>query len=315
MMKDLRQPASLDAPAPAQANLLDTIGERKRVLRIWQTTHVGPANRQLEFMHFGRDGLRPLVFLHSLEYAAAPSWGFCVDAAAAGFGTIAVRRPGFGGSDRADDMDAQARLIRTFFDEAGLENIILVAVGSSCPVGYRLAAESPRVSYTVYVNCVFNRNIMAEFRPQWLAPMLAQALTNPAGARLSLEALRQIVRTRSTGWLFESILQKSPGDLHFARAFLREVEQSWAIGSRIHSDTFREEIRASLEDDPFLTDGRLARYRGIALSGAETTDTWKAGFEAEAKRLGVPYGYLTSGDIFAAYQSAGELLEIIRECG
>lgn len=314
-MKDLKLPHFPDPPTPAQANLLDTVGDRKRVLRVWQTTGVGPANRQLEYMQFGRDGLRPLVFLHSLEYANAPSWGFCVDAAAAGFGTLAIRRPGFGGSDRVEDMDAQARIISAFFDEARLENIILVAVGSSCPAGYRLAVQSRRVSYTIYVNCVFNRNIMAEFRPQWFAPMLAQALKNPAGARLSLEALRQIVRTRSTGWLFESILQKSPGDLQFARAFLREVEQSWAIGSRVHPDTFREEIRASLEDDPFLTDGCLARYRGIALSGAETTDTWKAGFEAEAKRLGVPFGYLMSGDIFAAYQSAEELLDIIRECG
>ncbi len=300
---------------PPEANLLDQVGDKKRVLRIWQTVRVGRATRQLEYMQFGRDGLRPLVFLHSLEYANAPAWGFCVDAAQAGFGTFAIRRPGFGGSDRVGSLEAQAGVILDFFEAAGLENIILVAVGSACPVGYRLAATSPRVSYTIYVNCVFNRDIMAEFRPQWLAPMFLQAIRNPAGARLSLEALRQLVRIRSAGWLYESVLQKSPGDLQFARTFQRDIEAAWEIGARIHADTFRDEMRYSLEDDLFLEDGLLKRYRGIALSGQETTDTWRAGFEAEARRVGVPYGYLPSGDIFAAYQSGAELLDLVRECG
>lgn len=308
-------PSDTEPALPPRANLLDTVGEKRRVLRIWQTARVGASTRCLEFMQFGQDGLRPLVFLHSLEYANAPSWGFCVDAAQAGFGTFAIRRPGFGASDRVGGVDMQARLIGEFFDAAGLENIILVAVGSACPTAYRLAAASPRVSYTIYVNCVFNRDIMAEFRPQWLAPMFRQAIQNPAGARLSLEALRQIVRGRSAGWLYESVMQKSPGDLHFVRTFQRDIEASWEIGARIHADTFRDEIRLSLQDDDFLTDGVLKRYRGLALSGQETTETWKAGFEAEAKRVGVPFGYLPSGDIFAAYQSAGELLDIVRECG
>lgn len=300
---------------PARGNLLDTVGERKRVLRIWQTARVGPATRNLEFMQFGRDGLRPLVFLHSIEYPNAPSWGFCVDAAQAGFGTVAIRRPGFGASDRVDGADAQARLIASFLEEAGLENAILVAVGSSCPVGYRLAATSPRVAYTVYINCVFNRDILAEFRPQWLAPIFVQALQNPAGARLSLEALKQVARTRSAGWLYESFLQKSEGDLTFVRTYLRDVESAWETGSRIHPDTFQEEMRWSLQDDDFLTDGVLRNFRGLALSGMETSETWKAGFEAEAKRIGVPFGYLPSGDVFAAYHCASELLDIIRECG
>lgn len=300
---------------PAQGNLLDKVGDRKRVLRIWQTARVGPSTRTLEYMQFGKDRLRPLVFLHSIEYASAPSWGFCVDAAQAGFGTIAVRRPGFGASDRVDGVDAQAALIDAFFEEAGLESVILVAVGSACPVGYRLAAMSKRVTYTVYVNCVFNRDILAEFRPQWLGPMFLQAIQNPAGARLSLEALKQAVRARSAGWLYESFLQKSAGDLAFARTYLRDIEAAWEIGAKIDAQTFREEIRHSLHDDDFLTDGVLKPFRGLALSGVETSDTWKAGFEAEAKRVGVPFGYLSGGDIFAAYQCAGELLEIVRECG
>lgn len=85
--------------------LIDEAGDRKRVLRVWQSARVGPSSPQLEYMQLGADGLRPLIFLHSLEFANCPAWGFCVDAAQAGFGTFAIRRPGFGASDRAGAAD------------------------------------------------------------------------------------------------------------------------------------------------------------------------------------------------------------------
>ncbi len=304
-------------PVPADSprgNALDEVGDKKRVLRVWQSARVGLSKRRLEYMQFGADGLRPLIFLHSLEYANCPAWGFCVDAADAGFGVVAIRRPGFGASDRVGAVDEQATLLGQFLDEAGLENAVLVSVGSACPAGYRVASSSPRVTYSAYVNCVFNRDILAEFRPQWFGPILIQALQNPAAARLSLEALRQIARRVSPSRFYETVTQKSPGDIEFVRTFARDIEAAWAVGAAIHSDTFRNEIRYSLSDDPFLSDGVFARMRGIALSGAETTPTWKAGFEAESKRVAIPFGYLPSGDIFAAYQSGGALLELLREC-
>lgn len=296
-----------------RANRLDVVGERKRVLRVWQTARVGPSKRNLEYMQFGADDLRPLIFLHSLEYPNCPAWGFCVDAAGAGFGTFAIRRPGFGGSARVGDVDEQAALLGHFLDEAGLENAVLVCVGSACPVGYRLAAASARVSFSVYVNCVFNRDILGEFRPQWFGPLLSQALQNPAGARLSLGALRQIAGRFGAKWFYEAVAQKSPGDLDFVRDSLGDIDAAWAVGSAIDSDTFRDEMRFSLSDDPFLTDGALAPVRALALSGSETTKTWRTGFEREAERLGIPFAYLPSGDIFAAYQSGEALLEMLRQ--
>ncbi len=304
-------------PEPAarpRGNRLDQVGDKKRVLRVWQTARVGPATRRLEYMQFGADGLRPLIFLHSIEYPNCPGWGFCVDAAEAGFGVFAIRRPGFGASDRVGGVDAQAELIGQFLEEAGLENAVLVSVGSACPVGYRAASVSPLIAYSALVNCVFNRDVLAEFRPQWLGPIFLQALQNPAGARFSLAALRQMARQFGARRFYETCGQKSSGDLAFVGAYEDDIEAAWQVGSAIHSDTFRDEIRHSLNDDPFLTDGVLARLRGIALSGAETTCTWKAGFEGEAKRVGIPFGYLPSGDLFAAYQSGGVLLDLLREC-
>lgn len=305
----------LPEPAlPARGNRLDQVGDKKRVLRIWQTARVGPTTRRLEFMQFGADELRPVVFLHSIEYPNCPGWGFCVDAAQAGFGIFAVRRPGFGNSDRVNGAEEQAVLIGHFLEEAGLENAILVSVGSACPVGYRVALASLRVTYSVFVNCVFNRDVMAEFRPQWLGPIFAQAVQNPAGARVSLTALRRIAGQFGAKWFYETCGQKSPGDVEFVSAYVDDIEAAWQIGSAIQSDTFRDEMRYSLNDDPLLTDGVLSRVRGIALSGAETTETWRSGFEAEAKRVGIPYGYLPSGDLFAAYQSGNMLLDLLREC-
>jgi pimeloyl-ACP methyl ester carboxylesterase len=301
-----------DADIPSRANRLDQVGERRRVLRVWQTARVGPATRQIEYMQFGADGLRPLIFLHSLEYPNCPSWGFCVDAATAGFGTFAVRRPGFGASDRVGDVEAQVQLLTHFLDEADLEDVIIVAIGSACPVGYRLAAATPRVTYSVYVNCVFNRDVLGEFRPPWFGPLLAQALQNPAGARLSLGALRQIAKQFGPKWFYEAVAQKSPGDLAFVRDSMGDIEAAWAVGSVIHADTFRDEMRYSLSDDPFLTDGVMASLKGLALSGAETTASWKAGFESEARRIGLPWDYLPSGDIFAAYCSGDALLQMLR---
>lgn len=311
----MHQPAPLPEPVGnPRGNRLDRMGDKKRIVRVWQTARVGPGGVAVEFMQFGADGLRPVLFLHSLEYPNAPSWGFCVDAAREGFGTLVIRRPGFGASGRVGDVEVQAELITHFLDEAGLENVVLVAVGSGCPVGYRLAARCPRVTYSVYVNCVFNRDVMGEFRPQWIAPILAQAVQNPAGARLSLMAFRQAVGRFGANRFYENLCQKSSGDVAFVRTFHKDIAAGWEVGSAIHSDTFRDEIRYSLNDDPFLTDGVLKRVRGMALSGAETTETWRRGFEAEAKRVAIPFGYLPSGDIFAAYQSGPALLELLREC-
>jgi len=303
-------------PRPANAprgNLLDQLGDRKRVLRQWQTARVGPSKRQVEYMQFGADHLRPLVFLHSVEYPNYPAWGFCADAVEEGFGTFMIRRPGFGGSDRLSGIDEQVEVLKHFLDEAGLENVALVSVGSGCPMGYRLAAQSDRISFAAYVNCVFNRDIVAEFRPQWLGPIFVQALGNAAGARFSLEALRQIVNRFGAQWFYENCGQKSPGDVAFARAYSKDLQAAWEVGSAIHPDTFRDEVRHSLTEDPFLSDGFFADKRAIALSGIETSATWRKGFEAESNRLAIPFGYLPSGDLFAAYQSGEKLLAILRE--
>ncbi|MBY9068268.1 hypothetical protein K1X12_15300 [Hyphomonas sp. WL0036] len=298
---------------PPQANRLDQIGDRKRVLRYWQTAKVGEAGTSLEYMQFGVDHLRPLIFLTSIEYPASPPWGFCIDAASAGFGVYSIRRPGFGASDAACSVDQQAAIVEAFFEEAGLENIILVSVGSANPIGARLAVKSRRVTFNMFANCVFNRDVMGEFRPAWFGRLLSQTIESRAGARISLGAIRQAGRQFGSQWFYQTCFQKSPGDIAYVKAYPREMAEAWEVASAIHHDTWQQELQPSLKGDPFLRDGLFSSVPALAISGTETTDTWKSGFEAEATRLGVPTTYLSSGDILVAYQSGTELLSLLKE--
>lgn len=296
----------------AEGNRLDKIGDKKRVLRFWQTARLS-TGACLEYMQFGADDLRPLVFLPSLEYPTAPSWGFCVDAATAGFGVYSIRRPGFGASDPAEGLDEQARRLAAFFREAGLKDVILVATGSAVPVAARLAVDSDRVGFSIFANCVFNRDIMSEFRPLWFGRLLAQTIESRAGARVSLGAIRQAGRQFGVQWFYQTCFQKSAGDLAYVKAFPREMAEAWEIASAISPETFQLEMNSSLKGDAFLTDGLFRDLPGIALSGTETTMSWKNGFEQEAARLGISTAYLASGDIMSVYQSGAELLNMIRQ--
>lgn len=294
------------------ANRLDRVGDRKRVLRCWQTARLGADGAAIEYMQFGADHLRPLVFLTSIDYPAAPPWGFCIEAVNEGLGVFAIRRPGFGGSWPDASIDQQASLIEAFFEEAGLENVVLISSGSANPVGVRLAVKSRRVGFTVFANCVFNRDVMGEFRPAWFGKILAQTTESLAGARVSLGAIRQAGRQFGSQWFYQTCFQKSPGDVAYVKAHLREMQEAWEVASAISAETWQQELLPSLKGDPFLRDGLLADIPAVAISGAETTATWKAGFEAEARRLGVPAAYFSSGDVLVAYQSGAELLDLLK---
>ena len=297
---------------PTRANHLDQVGDKKRVLRVWQTARIGDTGQALEYMQFGGDGLRPLVFLTSIEYPVAPPWGFCIDAANAGFGVFSIRRPGFGASDPVAGIDAQAGVIDAFFEHAGLENIILVAVGSANPVGARLALKSRRVTFSVFANCVFNRDVLGEFRPAWFGRLLSQTTESRAGARISLGAIRQAGRQFGSQWFFQTCFQKSPGDVAYVKTYPREMAEAWDVASAISTETYQQELHPSLRGDPLLRDGLFSSVPCLAVSGMETTESWKSGFEAEACRLGVPVAYLSSGDILVPYQSGTELLTLLK---
>lgn len=260
----------------------------------------------LEFMSIGADDLRPLVLIHSLEYPGWPPVEFCEHAAAAGFRVIALRRPGFGGNAPLPNMDAQSDLVAQFLAAESLTDVVVISSGTGCPVGHRLAlADIPQISFSVFANCGFNADQMAEFQPEWFAKTLEQGLTNIAGARLSLIALKSSWGIFGRNWVHQTIMKKTEGDVAFLNdnpELVTEVIDDLHDTLEVH--TFMVEIGASLKPDPLLADGCFEKRSVMTVTGIETSGRWKRGVESEAERLGqIPVAYLPRGDMLTIYQS------------
>ena len=267
----------------------------------------------LEYMSHGAVGLRPLVILQSLEYPGWPAPDFCSLAEKAGYRTLCVRRPGFGGVPPVPDLDAQVSLIGGFFRDQELDDVVLICSGTANMLGYRLAQDES-VGLTVLANCCFNHDPMAEIRPDWFARAVQETLTSAAGARMALVAMKSSEGVFGKYWVTENFMQKSPGDLaylHRNRELFSEAVDSLHRGLDIH--TFIMELRSTLQADPFLQDGCFEGVNVISVSGLETSEHWQAAIRAEAGRVGVPLHFFPSGDALVIYQSAGELMDLLRQ--
>ncbi|MEZ6000940.1 alpha/beta fold hydrolase [Hyphomonas sp.] len=270
----------------------------------------------LEYMIDGAPELRPLIVLQSLEMCSWPTEIFCRTANSAGFRVISIRRPGFGANSPLTDLDAQASLIRNFIGEMGLEDVVLVGLGCSNPICERVTLSGDsRVTFSVFSNCAFNYDQMGEFQPEWIAKALEQALTSPAGGRLSLMALKSSWGVFGQTWVFENLWRKSLGDIAFLRNNSELMSEAISmLQARLDVPTFMFELANALIDDPILSDGCFRDVPAITVSGTETTSSWKTGVEHEAERLGLPpVAYLSSGDMSVIYQSADEFFSVLTD--
>ncbi|MFN7165201.1 MAG: alpha/beta fold hydrolase [Hyphomonas sp.] len=293
-----------------QANLLDQAGSRKRILRVWQTAYLNSVGKHVEFMQFGKDGLRPLIWLHSIDYPMAPPWGLCVDAADRGFSIVSIRRPGFGGSSAATDTDEEVRILSAFLEEAGFDNAVLIIEGTSRPAGLKLAMSSQRIAFTILARPAFSAGSFGDLEP-WFRDLILQTMQTRAGASLSLGAITQIGRRSGHEWLYGQFL-KGEKDPAFVRNHARDLAEAWQCVRSMKAETFQREVWA-LRPDPALTPGALAGLAGVAVIGAETHPEWRAGFEARAAELGIPAAMLPVGSLFALYQNPDALLALIAE--
>lgn len=285
-------------------------GPRGRVLRIWQTAVLGKSGQRVEFMRFGGDHLRPLVWLHSLDYPMAPPWGFCVDAVEAGFGIISVRRPGFGQSSGVQNTDEEGRLLSEFLDQMGLEDAVLIIEGTARRAGLKLALENPRIAFTVLARPGYASNGYGDLEP-WMVNLILQAVQSWAGARLSLTAIRQIAARSGDAWLYQNFF-KHPSDTAYIKSHRRDIAEAWGCLRGIEAETFQRELGA-LAPDESLKPGQLAGLPCMAVVGADTHADWRAGFEAKSAELGVRTETLPQGSFFALYQNPQALLQLIRE--
>jgi len=292
------------------ANDLDQVGRRRQILRVWQTAQLTRIGKQVQFMQFGRDGLRPLIWLQSVEYPMAPPWGFCVDATEKGFGIVSVRRPGFGETSPVSSVEEEVSLLSAFLDEAGFEDAVLIVEGTARPAGLRLAMENPRIAFTVLAKPLYFAASFGDLDP-WFRDLLLQALQTRAGASVSLAAIQQIGRTAGHNWLYENIF-RIDSDLTFVRGFSRDIAEAWACLKGISADTFRMNLNA-LVPDPSLTPGCLAGLNAVAVIGVDTPEVWRTGFEAKSRELGIKTAFMPKGSVFALYQNPEPLLGLVTD--
>ena len=297
-------PARTNSANTPQANEIAEAGHLRRVLRIWRTRTLR-SGRRVEYMQFGREGLRPLIWLHSVEYPMAPPWGLCVDAAEAGFGIVAVRRPGFGETSKVATVDDEAHLLAEFIEASEFENAVLIMEGSARPAGLRLAMSSPRIAFSLLVKPGYNNQPLDGSEPDWIAGILRQTLTSPAGASLALASLRSL----GASWLYGPFFGVE-GDQDFVKSHRRDTADAWRCLRQLDADTFRRNMAFS-QPDPLLASGALKDFPGVAVIGADSPVPWRTGFDARSKELGIRTFILPKGCIFVLQQSRKELIELL----
>lgn len=288
------------------ANLTNETGNLRRVLRIWRTRTLR-SGRRVEYMRFGKDGLRPLIWLHSIEFPSAPPWGMCVDAAETGFGVVAIRRPGFGATSKVTTVEDEAGLLAEFIDAEGYENAVLIMEGSARPAGVRLAMSSKRIAFSILAKPGYNNQPIENNEPDWIANILRQTVLSQPGANLALASLRSL----GPGWLFGPFFGVE-GDQEFLKTHRRDVADAWQCLCGMDAETFRRNI-AFAQPDPLLTAGALKEFPGIAVIGEDSPALWRTGFDARSGELGIRTVILPRGCIFVLQQSRKELLELLRD--
>ena len=271
--------------------------------------------------------LRPLVILNSVEYAMPPSVEFCEQMWANGLQVIFIERPGFGASTslprvllngdligKGATASAEAALIQKLLAELQLKQIILLGMGSSNPVCYRLSLLSEHVSLSVFSNVVFNKDILDVFRPKWLQHMFRQMVHSTAGLKIASAGIKHRLRKKPLEF-FRLLMHQSPGDVAYVDANPADFFAAAQRFQSVDQAMIDYDLRMSLKPDPLLKDGLFSECRAVAFSGSETPDHWRAQLDSEAARLDIPVAYAPRGDFLAPYVSPDFFLAAIKAHG
>lgn len=293
--------------------------------RTFQLIRTGEAAFEFEVMIYGGEltTRRPLVIFHSIEFPIPPSKTFCDTMWQEGLQTVFVRRAGFGKSSplpRALITDqvvrsgatamAEAVMMRQLIATLNLQDVVLLAIGSSNLVAYRLVKLAPEISFTVFVNPVFNQDIFQVFTPLWFRTMLKQIVTSKSGLKVAIQGLKMMIRKDPVAF-YNHIYHKNEYDLRYVQ---EHVDDHYAAGSyALDTDPaqlFYDAIML-LDHDPLLRDGYFADIFGTIFIGQKSSDYWRKQMRVEADRLDLPIVEAPKGDLFCAYASAETLLSVI----
>ena len=293
--------------------------------RSFEPVQVGSQAFQFEVMiHRAVLGLkRPMLVLHSIEYPMPPSAAFCEFMWQNGYQVIFVRRAGYGRSSplpktliRDEPIKAgataiaEAAMLRALIKELDLSDIVVLAVGSSNPVVYRLVQIAPEIDFTVFSNPMFNQDIWSVFSPAWFRDMLKQVMTSKSGLHIAMQGMKLLIQKDPISY-YKKILQKNPADLQYVEENKADSLEAGAQALNVEPGLLYYDVMMCLSHDPLLKDGFFSGVNAAIVTGQDTTEIWRAEMQCEADRLDLPITYAPCGDIFCAYISPESVLEAI----
>ena len=289
------------------------------------TVRLGNSGIFFELMIYGGalGAKRPLVILNSIDFAMPPPETFCRLMWQHDFQVIFIRRSGFGLSTPLPDRlmnkrsiangataVTEAVLVNQLLLQSELRGIILLGFGSATPVCSRLSTLSPNIKLTILSNPVFNSDIVDVFRPAWFQMVLKQVLSTRTGIFFAEAGIKHQLK-RNPMKFYLQVAQKSAGDIKFIEENEADIWAASLVTQDITALTMYYDTYMSLRKDSFLKDRMFEPINIVALSGEETSVSWRSGFLSECHRLGLPPVFAPSGDMFAPYQSPETLLSII----
>lgn len=266
---------------------------------------------------------RPLVILNSIEFPVPPSEAFCELMWANGLQVIFVRRAGYGASSPLPDAlikpqsikdgataAAEAAMLRQLLAKLRLENVILLAMGSSNPVAYRLIQMAPEIEISILSNPIFNQDVMRVFRPAWFRTMLQQVITSKSGLHVAAQGIKLLVR-RDPVSFYKHIFQGHPEDIAYVEANPDDYKEAGKYLIDSDASLLYYDALMCLRPDPLLRDSYFEGRQVVVMVGEHSSDYWKDEMEREANRLGLPVVYAPHGDLFSGYASPNTVISIV----
>jgi pimeloyl-ACP methyl ester carboxylesterase len=267
--------------------------------------------------------LKPLVIVNSIELPMPPSKAFCDLMWNAGYQVVFIRRPGFGGAPglpaalltqteirNGAAVITEAALLHRLIDTLGLDNFVLLGLGTANSVCVRLSKLCPKVEFAVFSNPLFHQDVWDIVRPKWMQSMVRQTFTSKGGLRFTVIALKAALK-RNPNWFYRQFAQKSAGDVEYAAENKPDFEAAAGLLQNMEPETVYYDLQMALVIDTKVDADFFRDVNGVILCGTETTEDWRQRMQEQSERLAFPIAFAPSGDLFVPYKSPRVLLELL----
>lgn len=265
----------------------------------------------------------PIFILNSHEYFSPPSEVFCETAWDAGYQVFFIRRPGIVGSTPLPEIltqvgtvrsgaavAAEASILSKFIDQYAKSGAVVLSLGGSNPVAYRLSHFCKQVGLFVFANPTFNQNVWGSFSPDWFRRILEQVIASKSGVHVSSLGIKHFLK-RDPISFYRQVLAQSDGDLEYLKQNRPDFINAGALAQTATTAQLYYELSINFQLDPLLKPGAFHGKRILVVSGEEATTSWNEGLRQECRRLNLPLALLSSGFIFGPYQTPNHFFELV----